>query len=94
MRFEQEDRWKGKGIASYDRPTSEEKSAYFTNKSLQNRTWKLIHYSKLLRPNYQLEHCINKRKEKNNKTVKICNASGENLPYFFLGSKKRKGSAE
>ena len=45
-------------------------------KSLQKRRLKLIHYFLLLRPNYQLEHCITKRKTNE---YKICYVSGQNL---------------
>ena len=48
-------------------------------KSLQKRRLKLIHYFLLLRPNYQLEHCITKRKTNE---YKICYVSGQNLPWF------------
>ena len=48
-------------------------------KKVQKRTWQLIQYFLLLRPNYQLEHWITSR-EKNE--YKICYASGQ----IHLGS--------
>ena len=65
---------KWKGIAS--QPTSEE-TTYFTFSEMQVSP--LSNYFQFFKksPNYQLEHCITKKKKYN-----ICHESGQNLPWF------------
>ena len=51
------------GIASYDQPTSEERSTYFTFSEIQispKEEMDVYSLFLLLTPNYQLEHGINR----------------------------------